>query len=118
MFPLALNRRCPAAVAEPFIATHHMKERFALLQLSLTLLVGVADETPRPVTLDKDMIAILKVAKEFRPEGAATVQVERVPGKDMAYVRYSIRRDGHDVVMTLVTLRKTSRRWEVESCAR
>ena len=86
--------------------------------LSLTLLIAVAEDTPRRVTSDKDMVAILKVAKEFRPEGAATVQVERVSGKDMAYVRYSIRRDGHDVVMTVVTLKKTSKGWEVESCAR
>jgi len=95
-----------------------MKTRFTLIVLGLMLLTVVAQDTPRRATVDEDMIVILKVAREYRPEGTTRAQVERVPAKDMAYVRYSVRRNGHDVAMAVVTLKKTSKGWEVESCAR
>lgn len=87
--------------------------------VSMTLLSAVAgDDTQKP-TLDKEKIAILSAANEYKPEGTTTVQVERVAGRDKAYVRYSVRRGGYDFVATVVTLKKTSKKgWEVESCAR
>ena len=96
-----------------------MKARFVLIILSMTLLSAVAgDDTHKP-TLDKEKVAILSVANKYKPEGTTTVQVERVSGRDKAYVRYSVRRGGYDVVAAVVTLKKTSKKgWEVESCAR
>lgn len=94
-----------------------MKTRSTLILLSLAALTALAGETQSPVKPDDDLTVILQVAREHRPEGAATVQVERVAGMDLAYVRYSVRRDGLDVVTAVLTLKKTSKGWEVESCA-
>ena len=96
-----------------------MKARLALLVLSVTLLSAAAGDTPQKPTLDKEKIAILGAASKYRPEGATTVEVRRVAGRDIAYVRYSIRRGDYDVVAAVVTLKKTSKKgWEVETCAR
>ena len=94
-----------------------MKTRCTLILLSLTVLTALAGETPRPVKPDADLTAIMQVAREHRPEGATTVQLERVAGMNLAYVRYCVSRDGLDVVTAVLTLKKTSKGWEVESCA-
>ena len=95
-----------------------MKARFVLILLSMTLLSAVAGDDIHKPTQDKEKIAVLSAASKYKPEGATTVQVERVSGRDIAYVRYSVRRGGYDVVAAVVTLKKTSKGWEVESCAR
>ena len=94
-----------------------MKARLALLLLSVTLMSATAGDTTKP-DLDKEKIAILGAASKYRPEGATTVAVRRVPGKDIAYVCYSIRRGGYDVASAVVMLTKTSKHgWVVETCA-
>jgi len=77
----------------------------------------LAGEPASPVKPDTDLTAIMQVAREHRPEGTTTVQVERVAGMNLAYVRYSVGRDGLDTVTAVLTLKKTSKGWEVESCA-
>jgi len=91
-----------------------MKPRNILLILAL--LAGVAADTPR--RLDEDLMKIQRAASEYRPDGSTMAQIERGPVKDTAYVRYSIRKGGQDVVTVVVTLKKTSKGWHVESCAR
>lgn len=94
-----------------------MNTRSTLILLSLTVPTALAGETQSPAKPDADLTAIMQVAREHRPEGATTVQLERVAGMDLAYVRYSVRREGLDTVTVVLTLKKTSKGWEVESCA-
>jgi len=95
-----------------------MKMQFTLILLSLTLLQAEAGDTSRRGVADQDLVAIKSAAAAFKPEGATTSRVERLRGKDIAYVRYSVRKGDHDIVMAVVTLKQTSTGWEVESCAR
>jgi len=81
------------------------------------VLTAAVGETKSRVKQDADMTAIKQIALDHKPEGTATVQVERVAGMDLAYVRYTERRDGLDVVTAVLTLKKTSKGWEVESRA-
>ena len=94
-----------------------MNARFILL--GLILLAGVAADSPRLVGEDID--AIVKLAREYQPEGRpihTMVHVTLGPTKDTAYVRYSIRREGQEFVGAVLTLKKTAKGWQVESCAR
>jgi len=80
-------------------------------------MTALAGETKSPARPDPDLTAIMQVAREHKPEDTTTVQVERVAGMDLAYVRYCVRREGLDVVTAVLTLKKTSKGWEVESRA-
>ena len=88
------------------------------LPLILVLLSGVAAELPRRTVSGEDMTAILKAAGDYRPDGSIITEVTRGNTAERAYVRYSTRRDGHYVVTAVVTLKKTPRGWQAESCAR
>lgn len=90
--------------------------RARVMLLAMALLAGVAADTPyRP---DKDLIAILNAAREYRPEGSAVAQVQMNRTKDVAYVRYTARKDGKDIAAAVLTIKKTTMGWIVESCAR
>jgi hypothetical protein len=91
-----------------------MKARSVLL--ALALLAGVAADHPyRPET---DLIAIMNAAKGYQPDGFTLAEVRFGPRKDAAYVRYSMRKEARDVAIIVLTLKKTAKGWQVESCAR
>lgn len=90
--------------------------KLRVIVLALALLAGVAADKPQRA--DQDLIAISNAAREYRPEGSTLAQISLNAGRDMAHVRYLVRRDGQDVAVSVLTVKRTSKGWEVESCAR
>ena len=91
-----------------------MKVRVVIL--AVAVLAGVAADKPQRT--DEDLVAVYSAARKYQPEGVAIAQVSFNPSRTMAYVRYSIRRDGQDIALSVISLKKTGNGWEVESCAR
>lgn len=86
--------------------------------LLLVLLSGVAADLPRRAVSEADTTAILKAAGGYKPDGSVITEVTRGKTPDIAYVRYSTRRGGQYLVTAVVTLKKTPKGWQAESCAR
>jgi len=64
-----------------------MKTLCTLLVLSFAVLPSLAGETQGPTKAEADLTEIRRLAREHQPEGASRMEVKRVAGMDLAYVR-------------------------------
>lgn len=86
--------------------------------LLLALLSGVAADSPRGRFSNHEMLAILKAIQDHKPGDYTTGHFGTGLTPETAVVRLCRQVDGQVVTAAVLTLRKTPKGRQVESCAR